>query len=134
VFDPGQVNQDHRGPGPDRLTVAELTGAARRPARWRELTGAETVAVVAELREIAAGRADLLAEVAGLLIGFHEGGPEEPRARSAAQMCRLAGADEDLIPQWAKEGRRRAEAARLPPFSRPRPAYTAAPVSAPACE
>jgi hypothetical protein len=37
-----------------------------------------------------------------------------------AELCRLAGADESLIPQWVEEGRHRAEAALLPPFSRPR--------------
>jgi hypothetical protein len=35
-----------------------------------------------------------------------------------AELCRMAGADEALIPQWIQEGRRRAEAAKLPPFSR----------------
>jgi hypothetical protein len=72
---------------------------------------------VAELREIAGGRADLLAEAGGLLEGAHEGEMDEPRARQAAQLCRLAGADEALIPQWIEEGRRRRAAARKPPFS-----------------
>ena len=39
--------------------------------------------------------------------------------RVAARLCRLAGADEALIPQWAEEGRRRAEIRRMPPFSAP---------------
>jgi hypothetical protein len=30
-------------------------------------------------------------------------GLEEPRASSAAQLCRLAGADEALIPAWIAE-------------------------------
>src|SRR5271165_1452803 len=33
---------------------------------------------------------------------------------SAAQLCRLSGADEALIPQWVEEGRRRAEDACMP--------------------
>lgn len=74
---------------------------------------------MAELRETADGRHDLLAEVAGILVGAHEGGLDEPRARTAAQLCHLAGADEDLTPQWIEEGRSRAEARRMPPFSRP---------------
>lgn len=41
----------------------------------------------------------------------------EPLAQCAARLCRQAGADEALIPQWADEGRRRAAAARLAPFS-----------------
>ena len=68
-----------------------------------------------ELRELAAGRTDLLAEVAGIFEGTSEGEPDEPLARQAAQLCRLAGADETLIPAWVAEGKRRAEAARKPP-------------------
>lgn len=34
-----------------------------------------------------------------------------------AELCRLAGADEDAIPRWIEEGRRRAASAALPPFS-----------------
>lgn len=64
MFDPVQVNQDHRpGPGPDRILVAELTGTARHHARWRELAQDEQDAAVTELRELAGGRADLLAQV-----------------------------------------------------------------------
>jgi hypothetical protein len=78
----------------------------------------------AELRELAAGRADLLAEAAGLALGTAALKRPEyiAQARAIAELCRLAGADESLIPQWVAEGRRRAEAARLPPFSRPGPA------------
>lgn len=72
---------------------------------------------MAELRELAAGRTDLLAEVAGILIGFHEREMDEPRVKTAARLLIVAGADESLIPQWVEEGRRRAEAARLPPFA-----------------
>jgi hypothetical protein len=72
---------------------------------------------VAELREVAGDRPDLLAEEAGILIGASEGRPDEPRARAAAQLCIAAGADESLIPGWVEEGRRRAEAARHLPFS-----------------
>ena len=72
---------------------------------------------MAELRKLAAGRADLLAEVAGLLEGAHEDEMDEPLARQAAGLCRAAGADLDAIPGWIEEGRRRAENARQPPFS-----------------
>jgi len=101
--------------------VAQLTGTARRHARWGALTQAEQASGVAELREIAGHRADLLAEVAGLALGTAESkGPEYlAQGHAAAELCRLAGADESLIPQWIQEGRRRAAAARLPPFSRP---------------
>jgi len=111
--------RDRPGPDHDRLTVARLSAITQRHARWREMTAAETTAAVAELRETADGRANLLAETAGLLIGFHEGDLEEPRAKAAAELCCLAGADEALIPQWIAEGRRRAELRRHPPFSQP---------------
>lgn len=39
------------------------------------------VPAVAELRDVAAGRADLLAEVAGVLEGASEGELDEPLAR-----------------------------------------------------
>jgi hypothetical protein len=72
---------------------------------------------VTELRELAGGRADLLAQVAGIFEGTSDGELDEPLARHAAHLCRLAGADETLIPQWIAEGRRKAEAARIRPHS-----------------
>jgi hypothetical protein len=108
------VAQDRPGPVPDRIPVAQLTGTARHHAKWRDLTADEETAV-AELTELAARRGDLLAEVAGILEGTSEGRLDEPFARSAARLCRLAGADEGLIQQWVEEGRRRAAAARTPP-------------------
>jgi hypothetical protein len=89
--------------------------SSQRHARWRALTDSETAAAAAELQEIASGRADLLAEVAGILAGFHEGELDEPKAKAAAYLCRLAGADESLIPAVDRggtaPGRGRAEAA-----------------------
>ena len=104
-------------PQADRLLVAEIWGEARHRARWRELSSEEEAAAVAELRELAGGRADLLAEVAGVLEGAREGELDEPLARQAAMLCRKAGADPDAIPAWIEEGRRRAANARQPPFS-----------------
>jgi hypothetical protein len=72
---------------------------------------------VAALRELAGGRAYLLAEVAGLLEGASEGRLDEPFARQAAGLCRLAGADPEAVLEWVEEGRRRRAAARKPPFS-----------------
>jgi hypothetical protein len=99
----------------DQLTVARLTGAAWRHASGREPTGAETAAAVRELREIAAGRGDLLAEVAGLLIGYYRRTAEELKARAAAYYCIAAGAGLELIPRWIEVGCSRAAAARLIP-------------------
>jgi hypothetical protein len=98
------------------MLVAELTGEARHHARWRPLTAEEETAAAAELRALARGRGDLLAEVAGIFEGTSEGELDEPLARCAANLCRKAGADETLIAQWVAEGKRRAEAARKPPY------------------
>ncbi len=117
VFDPVSVNQDRRGPDPDRILVAQLTGTAGRHARWRELAGAGEAAAVAELGELAAGRGDLLAEVAGVLEGASEGEPGEPLKRQAVQLCGKAGADPQAIPAWIQAGRARRAAASRPPFS-----------------
>ncbi len=106
-------------PEADQQTVARLTGAAGRHAPWREPTEAETAAAVAELREIAGDRGDLLAEVAGLFIGFYRQTNQERKAEAAARYCIAAGADPDLIPQWIEEGRCRADLARRPPRGGP---------------
>jgi hypothetical protein len=91
-----------------------ILGVMRRRARDDETTAA----ALAGLREILKGRDDgpeLLAETAGLLLGFHEGDLHEARARNAAGFCVAAGADESLIPQWQEAGRQRAATARMPP-------------------
>ena len=99
------MDQDRFASAADRLLVAQLTGTARHHARWRDLTADEQAAAVTELRELAAGRADLLAQVAGIFEGASAGRHDEPLARQAATLCRLAGADDALIPQWAaKDG------------------------------
>ena len=104
----------------DQLTVARLTGAAWRHASGREPTGAETAAAVRELREIAGDRADLLAEVAGLLIGYYRRTAEELKARAAAYYCIAAGAGVELIPRWIEVGCSRAAATRLIPPAVPK--------------
>jgi hypothetical protein len=104
-------------PQADRILVAKLTGEARFRARWRDLTGEEQAAAVGALRQLADGRGDLLAEVAGLLEGAGAGELDEPLARQAAGLCRAAGADLAAIPVWIEEGRRRSANASQPPFS-----------------
>ncbi len=117
MFDSRLVNQDRSGADSDRLLVAEITGEARHRAKWRPLTEDEEAAALAEIRTLAGGRADLLAQVAGIFEGTSEGELDEPLARSAARLCRMAGADADAIPGWIEEGRRRSANARRPPFS-----------------
>jgi hypothetical protein len=99
----------------DELTVARLTGAAWRNASGPEHTAAEAAVAARELRAVAAGRSDLLAEVTGLLIGYYRHTAEEARARGAAYLCIAAGASLEMIPQWIEVGCSRAAAARLIP-------------------
>jgi hypothetical protein len=101
-------------PQADRLLVAQPTGTAQHHARWRELAGAGHAVAVAGLRELAAGRTSLLAEVAGTLEGFAEGELHEPQAEQAARLCRDAGADPDQVPAWIEIGRQQAARARQP--------------------
>ena len=87
---------------PDRLIVASLHGIV---ARHVQQTGHapnadQRAAAVAELRAETT-RADLLAEVAGIMLGAR-------RDRVAHGLLVEAGADMDAIPAWVDEGRRRA--------------------------
>jgi hypothetical protein len=76
-------------------------------------------AAVAELRELAGERQDLLAEHAGLALGWAEA--VEPvlayRFRVEADLCIVAGADPERIRQWIPVGRERAEAAMQAPYT-----------------
>ena len=94
-------------PQADRLLIAGIWGEARHRARWHELAAEEEAAAVAAVSELAGGRADLLAEVAGVLEGTSEGEMDEPLARQAAMLCRKAEADPDAIPGWIETGRER---------------------------
>ncbi len=104
-------------PQADRILCAQLSGVARSHARRLGLSGARWDAAVAELRELAAGRADLLARLAGLSEGFGRGQPDEASALTVAALACDAGADPEAIAAWIEEGRRRAAAARMPPPS-----------------
>jgi hypothetical protein len=97
MFDPGLMAYDCPGPAPDRLLVARLDGIAKRHARWRKPTEPEIAAAASEFREVAGNRADLLAEVAGVLLGASEGRLDEPRARARgpAVHCRRCRREHD---------------------------------------
>ena len=55
-----------------------------------------------------------------ILEGASEGELDEPIARQAAQLCRLAGAGLEAIPAWAEIGRERRANAGRPPFCEPK--------------
>jgi hypothetical protein len=101
----------------DRLTSARIAAITRRHVRGRPPTGAEEAAALAELAEVADGRVDLLAEEAGLAIGFHDQDTDASVYLQIAQLCIKAGADTALISRWIEEGRRRAAVARRQPFT-----------------
>jgi hypothetical protein len=103
----------------DRILVARLSGAAGRLSRFGAVADAQADTAAAELREIAGGRADLLAEVAGIRLGWAEtkGREYEVQAEAIARLCRAAGADLEALAGWIAEGRRRTTEAARPPLS-----------------
>jgi hypothetical protein len=106
--------QGHRRPGP-----ATTAGVDDR-VNWHEPDERETAAAVAEFA-CNHRRQGRRARPASLALGTAEGKGREyqAKARAVARLCRLAGADEKLIPAWTEEGRRRANAVR-PPSGAPR--------------
>ena len=96
---------------PDRLLVTPVIGAATPSThRWR-LTADEEATAVAELKQAAAGWAALLAECAGLALGYGEHQPGAARYRHIAELCVAAGVDQALVEAWIEVGRQRASAA-----------------------
>ena len=68
---------------------------------------------VAELQQAAAGWAALLAECAGLALGYGEHQPGAARYRHIAELCVAAGVDQTLVEAWILAGRQRASAAAV---------------------
>jgi hypothetical protein len=91
-----------RKPDPYGITTAQLAGTAGRYASRKPL---DVDAAVAELREIANGRGDLLAERAGLTLGFYARENRDEWSRKALQAALLiaAGADLTRLPEWIEE-------------------------------
>jgi hypothetical protein len=101
-----------RKPDPDGVTRAGIAGTASRHASRRPL---DVEAAVAELREIANGRGDLLAERAGVILAFHDEDTRDGRWPSRAlqaALCIAAGADLTRLTEWIEEGQQRAERIR----------------------
>jgi hypothetical protein len=101
-----------RRPDPDGVTRAGIAGTASRHASREPL---DVDAALAELREIADGRGDLLAERAGVMLGFHEEDARDglwPSRALQAALCIAAGADLTQLTRWLHEGQERAERIR----------------------
>jgi hypothetical protein len=92
-----------RKPDPDRILCARLSGSAVRLAR----AGGPIDEAVAELRTLAGGRGDLLAETAGVMAGAWSARVDTGDYLVAAGLLVLAGADHDQIGRWVEVGRER---------------------------
>jgi len=104
MFDTGEMPSGRRTPDPDRILAARLSGTAIRLAR----AGGPISEAVAELRALAGGRGDLLAETAGVMAGWWSVRVNGGGDAVAVGLLVLAGADHDLIARWVKVGRERA--------------------------
>jgi hypothetical protein len=72
-------------------------------------------AAIAELREIAGGRTDLLAKQAGLILAFRDRDERDgiwPRRALQAALLIAAGADLTRLMEWIAVGQERAERIR----------------------
>lgn len=98
----------------DNLRMSELHGTAMR----RAVEHGDVDAAVAELRQLADGRNDLLAQVAGLIAGGWAATPAWFMGHEliAAGLLIEAGVSLDYseLTRWTEEGRRRGLAARRP--------------------
>jgi hypothetical protein len=94
---------------PDRLVV-QATAPAARSAYSGLLTAEQEAAAVDELTQ-AAGWATLLAECAGLVLGYLDHQVDAARYRQIAELCVAAGVDQTLIEAWIEVGHQRASTA-----------------------
>jgi hypothetical protein len=97
-------------PAADHLGT-QATEPAAPPAHSWGLTAGEEATAVAEVKQAAAGWAGLLAECAGLALGYGEHQCDAARYRQIADLCIAAGIDETLIEAWIEVGRQRASTA-----------------------
>lgn len=93
---------------PSRHTIIAPTAPST--PYWR-LTAEEEATAVAELKQAAAGWIALLAECAGLALGYGEHQLDAARYRHIAELCVAAGVDQALVEAWIEVGRQRASAA-----------------------
>jgi hypothetical protein len=98
-------------PTRDGITTAQLASAAGRCATRKPL---DVEAAVTELREIADGRGDLLAERAGITLGFYarENSDDWQHKAPEAALLIAAGADLTRLTEWITVGQQRAERIR----------------------
>jgi hypothetical protein len=98
---------------PDHLPAIPIIAPATPSAHGWRLTAEEEATAVAELQQAAVGWAALLAECAGLALGYGEHQPGAARYRNIAELCVAAGVDQALVETWIEAGRQRASAAAV---------------------
>src|SRR4029453_5873010 len=101
-----------RKPNPDGIISANIAGTASRYAGREPL---DVDAALAALGEVAGARSDLLAERAGVILGFHEEDGRDGRWPSSALEAALliaAGAGLTRLTQWIAVGQERAQHVR----------------------
>jgi len=96
----------------DRLIIAEIAGVTGRhmPLSGAYPHGAD--AAIAEVRNVARGRADLLAEFAGTSLGLSVTHPVDQLAAqlvAQASLAARAGADMDQVGRWISVGVKRGD-------------------------
>ena len=113
------VARQRHAADPDGVLVARIAGTASRHASsGAPLSQEEEAEAVAELRELAAGRSDLLAQWAGIQLGYtRTSDVDVDRCRLIADLCIKAGADLSLIDEWITVGRIRREQAATRPYT-----------------
>jgi hypothetical protein len=101
----------------DQLLSARIAGVCSRYGASGQID--DLAAAAAELQEVAGDRPDLLAEHAGVCLGWAETVAPilASRFRAEADLCIVAGADPEKIKQRVPVGRERAEAAMQTPYS-----------------
>lgn len=96
----------------DRLSLAWISGVASRHCPLSGRAPEQDAAAIAELAEAARGRADLLAERAGMSLG-RAAAEQIPQCAAqhlaVASLCVLAGADVSQVVRWIPVGIKRAE-------------------------
>jgi hypothetical protein len=108
----------------DRLIIAEISGVA---SRHMPLPGAfpdGEAAAIAEVRAVPRGRADLLAQFAGTVLGLSVLEPVDQLAAqklAEASLAGRAGADMHLVARWVAVGVKRGEDIQLSRQPRQRP-------------
>src|SRR5271169_3185508 len=94
----------------DRLILAWISGVASRRCPFADRPPEQDHDAIAELAQAASGRADLLAEHAGMCLGFAAADliPQNAAKHIAvASLCMMAGGDMGQVAGWIPVGLKR---------------------------